>query len=267
VKQRLARLLERLGLVRVAAAVWSELEYGRARLRARAAPAAAGDGLPVPPPRLIYLVSHTADPAWYLEGGERAAESVAAILARNGTPIEERRDVLDFGCGCGRVIRRFRGLDATLTGTDLNEAAIAWCAAKLPFARFEPNGLEPPLPFPGASFDLVYALSVFTHLPEDLQRAWRDELARVLRPDGLLVLSTHGDRYRERLDPRERASFDAGALVVRRPAVAGSNLCTTFHPEAYVREQLSGRFEVRRLVREGARGNPHQDLWLLAALG
>src|SRR4051812_33071696 len=134
VKRRLARLLERLGLVRVAGALWSELEYGRARLRARGAQPEAGDGLPVPPPRLIYLVSHTADSAWYLAGGERAAGSVAGILERNGTSIEERADVLDFGCGCGRVIRRFCGLDARLTGTDVNAAATAWCAANLPFA-------------------------------------------------------------------------------------------------------------------------------------
>ena len=42
--------------------------------------------------------------------------------------------------------------------------------------RFERNALAPPLAFDDESFDLVYALSVFTHLTAELQLAWRDEL-------------------------------------------------------------------------------------------
>jgi hypothetical protein len=85
----------------------------------------------------------------------------------------------------------------------------------------------------------------------------------VLRPGGRLVLSTHGERYRERLEAREQRAFDAGELVTRRGEIAGSNLCTTFHPPAWVRERLARGFEVADHVPEGARGNPHQDLWLL----
>jgi SAM-dependent methyltransferase len=264
VRARLSRLLERLHLLGFAAALWSEAEYLRARARARgvAAPQ-ADDGLPLPPRRLIYLVSHTADPAWYLDGGRAAAESLQALLARRGTSLETRRAILDFGCGCGRVIRRLRPLEASLAGSDLNADAVAWCSASLPFARFAANGLAPPLPFDDDEFDLVYALSVFTHLPEELGHAWIEELARVLRPGGLLALSTHGDRYRERLDAPERARYDAGDLVVRRPAIAGSNLCTAFHPPRYVRERLAGPLRVLDHVPEGARGNPEQDLWLL----
>jgi SAM-dependent methyltransferase len=267
VKRRLARLLGRLGVLAPASRVYGRFDYLRARARARGRPApVAPDGLPLPPPRLVYLVSHTADLGWYLDGGRLAAESLRELLAADCAPIDGVRSLLDFGCGCGRVVRHWRGLAADVHGSDLNAAAITWCELNLPF-RFAVNGLAPPLPYEDDAFELVYALSVLTHLPEELQLAWMDELARVLAPGGRLALSTHGERYRDRLDAGERARFDSGELVARRGEVAGSNLCTTFHPPAWVRSRLARGFEVAAHVPEGACGNPHQDLWLLRKAG
>ena len=73
-------------------------------------------------------------------------------------------------------------LDAQVAGSDLSGGAIDWCRGNLPFARFETNGLSPPLAFADASFDLAYALSVLTHLPEAIQHEWMDELRRVVLP-------------------------------------------------------------------------------------
>jgi 2-polyprenyl-3-methyl-5-hydroxy-6-metoxy-1,4-benzoquinol methylase len=261
VKATALALLRRLGLLRPAYRAYEALSV----LRAAGRPARpADDGLPVPPPGLIVRVAGTADVGWFLESGRLAAESVQASLARHGRRIEELTALLDFGCGCGRVTRRWASLDGTAVhGADANEHAIAWCRANLPFARFTPNHLAPPLACADASFDLVYGLSVFTHLPEDLQHAWMDELERLLRPGGFLLLTTHGERYRERLAPSERAAFDAGRLVVRWPEGAGTNLCSAFHPPSYVKDRLAAGLEVAEFVPEGAKGNPHQDLYLL----
>jgi 2-polyprenyl-3-methyl-5-hydroxy-6-metoxy-1,4-benzoquinol methylase len=261
VKATALELLRRLGLLRPAYRAYETL--GVLRAAGRTAPAAE-DGLPVPPPQLIVRVAGTADVGWFLESGRLAAESVRDALARHGRRIEELGSLLDFGCGCGRVTRSWAGLDCTAVhGADANERAIAWCRANLPFARFVSNGLAPPLDHADESFDLVYALSVFTHLPDDLQHAWARELARLLRPGGFLLLTTHGERYRERLTPAERAAFDAGRVVIRWPEGAGTNLCSVFHPRAYVEKRLAAGLDVVEFVPEGAKGNPHQDLYLL----
>lgn len=257
-KTRLLRLLGKLRLLRP---LYRAYEGGKALKPARRP--GAGDGLPLPPPKLRVLVAGTPDAGWFLESGRLAVESIASVLARNGRRVEELASILDFGCGCGRVIRRWRSLDAALAGSDVNARLIEWCRQNLPFARFEVNGLAPPLAFNDSAFELVYGLSVLTHLPEDLQAAWMGELARVLRPDGLLVLTTHGERYLERLTPAERHRFRGGECIVRFEEVAGTNLCTAFHPPVYVRERLADGFEVLTFVPEGARGNPHQDLFLL----
>jgi SAM-dependent methyltransferase len=110
-----------------------------------------------------------------------------------GRPLDGVAAVLDFGCGCGRVLRWFpNGLpDAEWIGVDVKASSIEWCQANLA-GRFERTLPSPPLPLADASVDLVYALSVFSHLDRDAAQSWIRELRRVLRPNGRLVLSTLG---------------------------------------------------------------------------
>jgi SAM-dependent methyltransferase len=217
----------------------------------------------MPPPRLIVRVAGTPDPEWFLRGGRLAAEGIREALDRHGRPLEELRSILDFGCGCGRVTRNWVGLNGTrVAGSDTSERAVEWCRRNLPFGSFETNGLEPPVAFEDASFELVYALSVFTHLPEELQHRWIADLDRVLSPGGHLLLSTHGEYYLPRLTPSERERFGAGEVVVRWEDVAGTNLCATYHPPGYVRERLAPTLEPLEFVAQGAKGNPFQDLFL-----
>ena len=204
-----------LGRTRLLAPTYRAYERVRAARLPHASAPTPADGLPVPPPHLIVRVAGTPDAAWFLESGRLAAESIGEALERAGTGIDAMTSILDFGCGCGRVIRNWARFDLDAAGSDLSGGAIDWCRNNLPFARFETNGLSPPLAFPDASFELAYALSVLTHLPEAIQHEWMDELHRVARRGGFVVLTTHGERYLERLDESERDRFRNGELVVR----------------------------------------------------
>jgi SAM-dependent methyltransferase len=222
----------------------------------------AADGLPLPPLRLVRAATGTSSLEWMLEGGRRAADSITAILGRNGIEIRRVRRLLDFGCGCGRVIRHWQDLPADVHGCDYNASAIRWCRRHLPFASFAVNGLAPPLPYAGEQFDLVYALSVFTHLPETLLFDWMHEMDRVLVPGGFLVISTHGDACVDVLDAAQQAAFRAGRAVVRDDRSAGTNRCGVYVSEAYVRSRMAAGFDVLDVMAQGARGNPPQDLTL-----
>jgi SAM-dependent methyltransferase len=193
-----------------------------------------------------------------LRSGQAAYDAIAGHV-----PLDSLESVLDFGCGCGRVTRYWSDFEGAVSGSDVNAKAIDWCRDNLAFATFERNALAPPLDFDEASFDLVYALSVFTHLTAELQVAWRDEMLRVLRPDGLLLVTTHGRSYVPRLDAEERARFERGELVVRWGDVPGTNLCSAYHPEVYLHDTFAQGFTFLELEPEGARGNPTQDLVLL----
>jgi len=236
-----------------------------ARYRRRGAP----DGLPLPPAGMIFLVTGSTDIGWFLEGGELAASSISQALLEQGVVVADLDAILDFGCGCGRVLRHWHALPrTTVFGTDHNPKLVEWSRQYLPFASVGVNQLQPPLEYQDASFDLVYAMSVFTHLTEGLQSAWMDELARVVRPSGHIVISTHGEAYLDRLTETERRRFAAGRLVVKDNTKApGSNTCAAYHPYAYVRDELARGLEIASFIAEGAQGNPPQDLFVLRKPG
>lgn len=209
----------------------------------------AGDELPLPPSRLRLLVDgRSGDAGLFLEVGAQLCGSIQDAVAESGTPVGEMRAILDFGCGCGRVARHWDGVEGPeVYGCDYNPELVAWCAGNLPHLRAMRNELEPPTPYVGGGFDLIYALSVFSHLDEQRQRDWLAEFRRLLRPGGLLVLSVLGEKLRHRLDRDERDRFDAGEMVVQRPRRAGSNLCTVYHPHSFVSDALLADFaDVRR---------------------
>jgi SAM-dependent methyltransferase len=219
---------------------------------------------PLPPERLLVEVAGSADLRWFVEGGQLALESIRASLATQGVDLEQLSSVLDFGCGVGRVLRHWPNPDRMrLHGTDINPALIRWSSDHLPFAAFRTNRTTPPLEYADSTFDLIYALSVFTHLPEDLQTAWIDELTRVLEAGGFLLITVHGDHYLPDLDADEQRRFRKGRLVVRNAAARGSNLCAAFHPEPYIRDVLARDLELVAQLPETATGNPFQDIVLL----
>src|ERR1700682_191971 len=232
-----------------------------ARYRSRG----ADDGLPMPPSDMIFLVAGSSDISWFLKAGSLAAASITEAVRARGMSVAQLGAILDFGCGCGRVLRNWHSLEQTrVCGTDYNPKLIEWCRTNLPFGEFQVNQLSPPLPYKSGEFDLVYALSVFTHLTEDLQFLWVKELSRVIKPGGYLVLSAHGESYIHRLNRAERERFEAGHLVVKNNVNApGSNTCSAYHPQTFVRDTLAGDLQVVDFIPEGARGNPKQDLYVL----
>jgi SAM-dependent methyltransferase len=250
-KHAVKSFLDRLGLLKPAFRLHEALQaMSPAAPQDRYQHDLAPDGLPIPPGRLIVQVFGQNNAAAYLEGGRLLAQSIRETLQLRDLRLEDFGTVLDFGCGCGRIIRHWKPIAAStrLHGADYNAGMIAWCTQNLPFAQYQVNDFLPPLKYPDRSFDLVYAVSVFTHLSEAAQSAWIHELARVIRPAGYLLITVHGESFAEALTPAERARFEAGELVVRYDSVAGTNLCAAFHPPEYVAKLGQARFSMLERV-------------------
>ncbi len=161
---------------------------------------AAGKPTPIPPPDLLFRSTGSRSPRWYVESGDRSYREFAEALAGTGRSFAEFSAVLDFGCGCGRVLRAFRSRTpgVRLCASDQDAAAVAWIRENYPDMDVRANGPLPPLPFAAESFDLVLCFSVFTHLDEAYQDAWLDELRRITRPGAVLLVTVHGRRNWER---------------------------------------------------------------------
>lgn len=201
--------------------------------------------LPVPPARLRVLVTGTSDLDRFLRTGRAHAALVADMVKRSGTSLPELDAILDFGCGCGRVARWWADLSGPeIYACDYNGELVDWCAQNLPFMKPSTTALQPPLPYANEMFDLVHSYSVFTHLSPDLQARWMAELHRVLRPDGLLLVTLQGDASVSQMSSADRARYMRGEPITEFDGAEGSNICLTYHPPSWVENHLLADFEL-----------------------
>ena len=262
-KRPIAELLRRFGLLEPVYRLYESLLARE--WRGEKATEVAADGLLVPPKELrVRAGPAAADVRFFLESGARDLEMIVEALARDGADVQRLRAVLDFGCGCGRVTRNWARIQGpAIHGCELSQEQIDWCKRNLTFAQFTRNALNPPLGYPDETFDLAYAFSVFTHLPEKLQFDWMGELFRAIRPGGYVLISTHGEPYLDRLTKAEREQFAAGRQVVLYEEGAGTGLCSTYTPVRYVERVLGKSFRYVSFMPAGASG---QDAHLLQKL-
>jgi SAM-dependent methyltransferase len=109
-----------------------------------------------------------------------------------GDPI--RPAILDFGCGCGRMSRFLNdcGTQWSAFACDVNGAHVDWCKKNLKGVQTSKSGYLPPLQYKDEMFNLIYCLSVFSHLKEECINQWFAEFHRILAPSGILIATTHG---------------------------------------------------------------------------
>lgn len=185
------------------------------------------------------------DPDAYETVGARSARRLMdTVLMWSARPLQ---DVLDWGCGPGRVASHILSScpGVALRGCDVDAEAIAWCNANLAAGSFDVSSLYPPLLYPGESFDAVLACSVMTHLNRRDQRKWLRELSRVLRPGGVLAASVHGRAAAEGFGITEVASIDDHYLNIGlNGIVPGGYYRDVVQTEEYTRAAWSECFEV-----------------------
>lgn len=129
-----------------------------------------------------------------LEEGFRFYRVVNSYCEEAGRPIDNDITVLDFGCGWGRMSRLFfRSIsNQNFWGADVDPRIIRFCNNNMRHGNYKVIPPSPPTKFASDSFDLIFAYSVFSHLAEPTALAWIKELARLLKPGGLLIATTQG---------------------------------------------------------------------------
>ena len=203
--------------------------------------------LPLPPDALREYVGRTSleDANFeYLVLGAVLKEQIEDILGP-GWSWEGKR-VLDFGCGAGRVLRHFapEAAAADFSGCDIDAESIEWASRELsPPFEFATNDPSPPLPYPDESFDLIYGVSVFTHLT-DSWADWLLEMHRLLPPGGCLFLTFLGRGIVPRITGE---AWDAGRnganfAMIGNPWSAGGP--AVFHSPWWIRAHWGRLFSV-----------------------
>lgn len=192
--------------------------------------------------------------------GEKTMQQAQAF---HDTILKEKPNldtVLDFGCGWGRITRCFLRETKELYGSDCLPYAIQLCRDALPNCRFYHTDPLPPSPFEEKQFDLIYGYSVFSHLSEEAHLAWLAEFCRILKPGGILALTTRQREFIPRmhymnvepLDIRIAAEeYDNGKFIYS-PLIEDGAFYGFYGeaaiPEAYVRRIWTRWFSIEKFL-------------------
>lgn len=210
----------------------------------------------VPSPRLRHRVHGSADTHGYLEVGKQSWASIEAILKCRQRAADEFQNILDFGCGSGRVLRNIEPESRkTIWGADIDASAIRWCQKHLPGYRFATVDPLPPTGFDTGAFDLILAISVFTHLDEARQNAWLAEISRLLQPGGVFIASVHGEHHRalhsREVDLEKGFRFNDSKKRFFKKDGLPRFYQDAHHTKAYVVENWSRYFNVLDYIERG----------------
>lgn len=187
----------------------------------------------LPPVHLQERIGGTKD---YLRIGTELASLILTCVAKH-RPISAIDAILDWGCGSGRVIRQLAKLIAPgkLFGCDVDTEAINWDQENILGPQFKRINPYPPTPYPNDKFDVIYGISVMTHLDEETQLLWLEELKRIARPGGIVALSVIGQNLRsERMPASLAQEFSKNGFASFVPDY--SNSLTEFSHENYYKE-------------------------------
>jgi len=225
------------------------------------------NGYKIPPPKFRQLTTATnITIEEHIKEGLQASVMIIDVLKKEGIdPHQMSGIVLDFGCGVGRVLRHiYKAMpNVQLFGSDVDEDLIDWNRKNLSIANWFVNNFLPPTNFELNCFNLIYAISVFTHMDERTQFLWLNEFYRIIKPKGLLMIT---------IVPIEEAGNSKEIIykyrkreLVNRSWVGRKSrhpyYIDTKQSEYYCKSQWNKYFEIVGFFKSALRGT--QDLVLL----
>jgi SAM-dependent methyltransferase len=201
----------------------------------------------------------------YLADGWRTLSELVLLLERAGRRLTACGRVLEFASGHGRFTRHLvKALGPErVTVSDVVPQAVAFSTAHLGVQGFVSTSDPAALRWPGR-YDLVFVLSLFSHLPRSTWSAWLERLWEAVAPGGVLVFTTHGDFAARRAGVWLADDGFHFVAASESKAIAVEEYGTTFTSPAFVQsriEALTPRPERWRM--EPAWFWAHQDAFVL----
>ena len=150
---------------------------------------------PVPPNSSMRKTTASGNVLRYFTSGIQSYMPIAVLAENYELNLRDGNlNILDFGCGVGRLLLHFTRNypNNNYYACDIDDTSINFLSKNYTQVKSYTNNYKPPLEYPDAYFDLVYSLSIFSHLNIEDQSDWLKELARVVKKNGYLFLTTEG---------------------------------------------------------------------------
>ncbi len=224
--------------------------------------------IPLPAAVRRQRIGDASEDAFHVAGATVYMKMQQTLRRCFGEGYEGFPSILDWGCGCGRVLRHFVArTKSEITGIEIDHDNLRWCEEHYPAAIFHEGRLEPPLDIPADSFDLIFGISVFTHLTEEMQHQWLAELRRITKPGGVVLMTVVGDIswFRNRFSLEQFKSWKTtGFIDVGSDTILDGHIDRAgysrlvYHDAAYVLRQWKQHFRIVDLL--PGLCNNYQDL-------
>ncbi len=175
----------------------------------------------------------------YLADGWRTLSELMLVLESVGRPLTRVGSMLEFASGFGRFTRHLaRVLPGKVTAADVQPGSVEFVKEHFGVEGFHSATDPAELRVPGR-YEVVFVLSMFTHLPPHRWQAWLKALCAAVAPGGLLVFTVHNEAHGRELGvaygsdgthfiaSSESSALDAGAYG------------TTFTTRAFVEREVA----------------------------
>jgi SAM-dependent methyltransferase len=175
----------------------------------------------------------------YLADGWRTLAELMRVMDSVDRPLSRTGSMLEFAAGFGRFTRHLAPiLPGRLTASDIHPGSVEFLREQFGVEGFysahDPARLEIP-----RRHDLVFVLSMFTHLPPAMWGAWLAKLFSAVTPGGFLVFSVHNEAMAriEGVKFAPDGTFFAASSESREltPETYG----TTFTTRAFVEQEVA----------------------------
>ena len=128
---------------------------------------------------------------YYFDDGARSREKLTSLISQYLTEELQSIKILEFASGYGCVSRHLvKDSRYDVTASDIHPAAMDFIAVNLGTKTLQ--SVRVPEEFRCPAFDVCFALSFFSHMPDVTWSRWLKVLMNAVRPGGILIFTTQG---------------------------------------------------------------------------
>lgn len=200
----------------------------------------------------------------YIADGWRTLCELQRVLDTAGKNLYRCRSFLEFASGHGRFTRHLAtALDpGALTVSDIVPGCVAFLQKHWGVRGFESASDPEALSIP-ERYDVVFALSLFSHLPESTWHAWLRRLYGAVAPAGVLVMTTHGEEAARKSGVDWGEAGFAFFAASESQALHSSEYGTSFASARFVGQAIAAATTSARVEHLPSAFWSYQDAWVL----
>ena len=216
-----------------------------------------------------FLTTHPGFPTrqsaveYYFNDGSGSCRKLASLMSIY-LKLDRAPDVLEFASGYGMVSRHLKKQSGiNLWSCDIHQGAVAFLKDEIGVRALLSSSFPETLSLP-QSFDVIFVLSLFSHLPITTWCRWLVRLTQALRPNGIIIFTTHGRLSIKTMGDPTVSELGFWFLPVsEQKDLPGDDYGSTITTEAFVRKNIQSIPGVELVEWKEGFWWGHQDVYVV----